>query len=908
MTASYFHYWGKAQQQEGHQGDAYHLLPYHCLDVAAVGWQLLADDRPLTRSLAQFLELSPGELRAIFTFALALHDLGKFSSAFQALKSFPGTPLVSHRPEQAYDARRARHDMLGQYFWLMATRGRRLRGAELGLGDADLSRPTPLLDSLNCLLDTVFGHHGYPIAHGKRAELGRYCREQDLDAATHFIADLARLFAVSWPPEKMTDRHWLARLRQLSWHLSGLAILSDWVGSDSAFFHYRAGGFSLAEYWPQAKDIAARALAATDLAKPVSVQPFGSIQEHYGFRPTPLQGWAESVPLGEGPQLFILEDVTGAGKTEAALALAHRLLAAGRADGFYFGLPTMATSNAMFSRVAGHYRQMLALDGGRASIVLAHGAREMNEAFKEALAVPGADEAGYDRDDGTASAYCNAWLADSRKKALLAPVGVGTIDQALMAVLPRKHQPLRLLGLNRKVLLFDEIHAADAFMFELLEDLLRVHLHQGGSAILLTATLSKRQRARLCQIWQQAGGVTPQLPESTHFPLATRVCLADGVQETPLASRKEVSRHLPVDFLASEESCLQAITEARAKGQCVVWIRNSVDDALKAYQALVGRLEGGPEPILFHSRFALKDRKGIEEQVLSRFGKGSGGEQRKGQVLIATQVFQESIDADADLMISDLCPIDDLIQRAGRLHRHTRDGDGHYRPGIRDARARPLLYVLVPPWQEEPQADWLGATMPHTEAVYRSPGRLWLGMQALRELGGIWMPGKARELIEAVYGEDAYQRMPQALRDKEDAHYAEERGKAAKARNQYIQWPLGYSQESNTAWHDDDIEISTRHSDIEILPVLLLRRSQAGGLCLWAEGEPQPVQNSILKLGRKKFAERLAPLKGEDIQAFEAIQARYSQARYLQPWLAQEDEQFGYSPTLGVFTRHKEVE
>lgn len=903
MIASYFSYWGKAHQNGERPGADYHLLPYHGLDVAAVGWLLLDEDKPLTKNLAEFLEITPSQLRNIFTFTLMLHDLGKFASAFQRLADFPGSPLSHHQPTKAYDSRVARHDRLGYFFWLNASRGKRLSGSELGLMETEIGIPSRALDGLNSLLDVVFGHHGYPIDWGSQPKMMKdYCHEQDQIAAYEFMSDCATLLEVTWPEAQLADKEWVSRLRQVSWHLSGLAILSDWVGSDTEYFHYHDGGLTLADYWPQAKEKAQRALAAAELNKPIQVQPFLSVKEHFGFSPTPLQAWAESVPLTPGPQLFILEDVTGAGKTEAALTLTHRLLQQGDADGFYFGLPTMATSNAMFSRVADHYQQMLTVDGSRPSIVLAHGARDMNDRFREALSPKSSPiDSAYASGDETASLYCNQWLADSRKKALLATVGVGTIDQALMAVLPRKHQPLRLLGLHRKILIFDEVHAADSFMFELLDDLLKVHLRQGGCVILLTATLAQNQRRRLCQVWQEAAGLADiRLPEKSDFPLATQVSMDNGLEEIPLESRAAVSREVEVAFVHAEQDCVARILAAHKRGECVVWIRNSVDDAINAYQLLVEQLGSAAKLTLFHSRFTLQDRKAIEDKVLATFGKSSDHAVRAGQILISTQVFQESLDADADLMISDLCPIDDLIQRAGRLHRHTRDKAGNRIEREPDQRPAPLLLVHAPVWQDEPSESWLSDQLLNTEYVYRSPGRLWLGMQVLRQLGAIRMPAQARTLIEAAYGEDVYDRMPEALKKKEDAHYGELRSQTAKAKSQLIAWHKGYNQTSADAWHDDNIEISTRYVDRESVQVLVLKCDTQGQLSLWADGGAHALPNSVVKLAKNRFADQLAPLPSRLESAFANILQRHPQAKYLQPWLPEEDTQFNYCSEMGA--------
>lgn len=633
-----------------------------------------------------------------------------------------------------------------------------------------------------------------------------------------------------------------------------------------------------------------------------------SIKEHYGFEPTPLQQWAETVPVDDTPQLFILEDVTGAGKTEAALALTHRLMEAGAASGFYFGLPTMATSNAMFSRVAEHYLQMLETDeGSKPSIVLAHGARDMHEQFREAVWASAKLDANYASTDASATAQCNSWLADSRKKALLAPVGVGTIDQTLLAVLPRRHQSLRLLGMNRKVLIFDEIHSADEYMFELFESLLSLHLHQGGSAILLTATLSQQQRQRLVNIWAEPLQVENQQIQSAAFPLATKVSMANGVEEEPLESRADVSRKVNVSFFHNEKSCVDALVEAAQKGECAVWVRNTVNDALDAYDALVKEL-GKENCLLFHSRFALQDRKQIEKEVLTIFGKESRVSDRKGKVLVATQVFQESLDADADLMISDICPIDDLIQRAGRLHRHTRNELGEYQRGIQDAREEPLLYVHAPAWVAEPDKNWLSDSFQNTEYVYRSPGRLWLGMQKLQELGGWRMPEDARELIEAVYSVEAENNIPEALVEQEQKVMGEIRAKVARAQSSLIDWKhYGYSDQSSLVWYEDDTDVSTRFSDVETAEVVVLKLKDNGKLDFYAEDKRFALPLSTVKLGVNKYLKKMALIEEQDERLSE-LKNNYSKIKfeYLNLWLPESDVDFGYSPSSGVFEKDKE--
>ncbi|MER2470795.1 CRISPR-associated helicase Cas3' [Photorhabdus laumondii] len=900
----YFQYWGKAKRVLEIDSADYHLLPYHCLDVAAVGMQLLSLERSLTRDLASFLALSTQQLRSMVSFILALHDIGKFASAFQKL--LPGLAVGLHRPDcpKEYDGRYFCHDRIGLYFWenIKAELLNRLVNIE----GAEHREQREMFDTLMVFIDCVLGHHGRPIDKTGYRAIKYFTEPHNFNAAALFAHHLVELFQPEFPIEKLQSKEWRRRLEQVSWQFAGIAILADWIGSDSHYFTYQSKPMPLTDYWKHAQVMAKKAVMAINLGRTPVVKPFISIQEYYGFAATPLQQWAESIPVDDSPQLFILEDVTGAGKTEAALALTHRLMQAKAADGFYFGLPTIASSNAIFSRIAQHYQQMLLTeDDSKPNIVLAHGTWGMNNQFHEPVLALGHPDRNDGKTDIAASAQCNQWLADPRKQALLTPAGIGAIDQALLAVLPRRYQSLRLFGLNRKVLIVDEVHAADEFMFNLLENLLALHLYQGGSVVLLTATLTFKQRQRLTDIWLNVGGLSSQLLQKNDFPLATKISLNAilPVIEQPLSSRKDVSREVKVDFLNSFGSCVEKVLAAIVQGQCVVWIRNTVDDAIEAYQTLRSLLTEPERCLLFHSQFILQHRKEIEDHVLTIFDKNSHGELRRGKALITTQIFQASLDTDADVMISDLCPIDDLIQRAGRLHRHTRDSDGIYRWGIKDSRPAPILFIHAPEWREQPGSDWLSHNFRNTQYVYRSPARLWLTMRILIKLGAIRMPEETRQLIDAVYGH-AYEQAPEVLKHQENELIDEDRSQTAKAKSYWLQWQLyGYCDRSADHWYEDDSDINARYSDIETVEVLLLKKGDSGQLVPWVNSAEFSVSLSTIKLSRNKYADKLAPIPTKLIPALNALQQRYYQVRYLQPWLPEQDPNFTYSSTIGFCER-----
>ena len=416
-----------------------------------------------------------------------------------------------------------------------------------------------------------------------------------------------------------------------------------------------------------------------------------------------MQEYAINEPLNDKPQLFILEDVTGAGKTEAALILTHRLLSAGLADGLYVALPTMATANAMYQRVGKVYRRFYE-SSDLPSLILAHGARDLSDLFHESVFLSEHQAADLNYKEGhdereqelSAAAYCSAWLADNRKKALLADVGVGTLDQALLAVLPARHQSLRLLGLGRKVLLVDEVHAYDSYMQKLLDALLEMHARQGGSVILLSATLPQTMRENLVEAFHCGlGDETPEI-RSDAYPLATHSPTA-GECEKHIDTREEAKRTVMVKQLDAEYAIAEHIHQAVSNGQCVCWIRNTVKAARESHRTLAQSQWMNKNHLhLFHSRFAMVDRIKIEEKTLKRFGDESNHEDRKGQVLIATQVVEQSLDLDFDVLITDLAPIDLIIQRAGRLRRHIRDAQGNRIRDVntKDQRGSAILYLV----------------------------------------------------------------------------------------------------------------------------------------------------------------------------------------------------------------------
>lgn len=887
---TYYRYWGKAKAK----GEAVecHLLPYHSLDVAAVGWLLLSPDRPLTQRLAAQLSLEPKQLRNLLVFWLGLHDIGKFSRSFQGL--FQPLSSLGLAPPVAQYTYTQRHDRLGAVIWDAKWPDWFENGTLQWPAGWGRTERKALRIALPVLTAPFFGHHGQPVNAGSIEVDTFFCSDEysdDLEASRQFIADWANIVPPDWPVEHLCSEEWVYALQTLSWSIAGWATLSDWLGSNKNHFPYLQEKLPLTDYWQIALANAEKALQETgfnSISKPL---PYAGMADWFGkqsIKPTPLQQAAETIEIADMPQLFILEDVTGAGKTEAACILTQRLLAAGHGDGLYFALPTMATSNAMYSRLGNLHRQFYTAES-TPSFVLAHGARDLNDDFIAAVATPQPTDLDYTASELSATSRCNQWLADSRKKALLAEVGVGTIDQALMAILPFRHQSLRLYGLARKVLVIDEVHAYDNYMQTLLSQLLAYHARQGGSAILLTATLPHAMRSALMAAWQTGLGQPTTQPQKDDFPLLTHVSVGQPL-ELPLGSRKEVSRSVEVAWLNEEEQAIEAVLAAVEAGECIAWVRNTVDDAIRAFEAIAARHPDPERCLLFHSRFAMVDRQRIESQVIERLGKDSTPDIRKGQVLISTQVFQESLDCDVDVMISDIAPIDLLIQRAGRLQRHQRG-----------ERCLPRLLVLAPPWADDPDEHWLKRTLPGTQAVYRDTSLSWLTQRVLRRLEAIHMPEEARDLIESVYGAVSDD-IPDALQAARYEQKGMQKTAGSMANFNALNLEEGYIKSDQ--WQEEQ-EIGTRLVDEPTVNVVLLSLTDDNELALWAGESRHADMLSQVKL-RQSQATKLTSLPGRYESQWLTLQERYKALKYTQPWLPSDDPNGDYDTQWGVRLGSKE--
>jgi CRISPR-associated endonuclease/helicase Cas3 len=799
-TVEFYAYWGKAGDQ------SHHLLVYHALDVAAVARNWLDRDPILRdRFRTTAAATSDTELRWLLFF-IALHDLGKFDIRFQWKRPELGEQVYSGcEPANELGSRGYYHgdyshywlfeDLAGRYAW------------KVDEDSWDEPEGEAIWQAWQPWVRAVAGHHGKEPSlqaqpDGQPPMVARPIRQRDRDARLAFIAALEGLFLR--PAGLSLDD--LPPACDLEF-VAGFCSVCDWLGSmtDNAAgeprFAYRADPVDLSDYFRSRLPIAAQVLDESGLLSRI-VTAGGMAGLYPDFQPRQLQTLVDTLPTGNA--LTLIEAPTGSGKTETALAYAARLLAAGQAESIVFALPSQATADAMLQRLEDVAPRLFA----GANLVLAHGKSRFNPGFIDLKKKAGHDSA-YSEHEIEAGAQCALWLAQSRKRVFLGQIGVCTIDQVLMSALPVRHRFVRGFGLGRSVLIVDEVHAYDAYMYQLLDKVLRRQKTMHGAAILLSATLPLNLRRALLESWD---GDTAGLNEDNPYPLITQAAAAETrFFELPAEELERLQRQQAKtvqlryresgDMLPDPELEQQLIAAAR-NGAGVAVICNLVADA----QALAGRLThvaADIDVMLFHSRYRFDDRQRLQQQVMRRWGKDSSG--RSAGILVATQVIEQSLDLDFDWMITQLCPIDLLFQRLGRLHRHPRPRP----PGFE----QPACTVLLPEGRryELHQLIYGQGGVPNERVLWRSE-------QQVRKNPELHFPNAYRPLIEEVYREDAWPDEPPEVVENYEAFWQAEDGSRSAAR-------LMSDTDTEWAWDDDDerVGLLTRDGEMSLtlVPVIL---------------------------------------------------------------------------------------
>lgn len=754
--------WGKADPARAGQGRPdWHPLLCHVLDVVACAERLLVhvrEDR--WRALAAPLGLNKEEALPWLLFFVALHDLGKATPPFQIKVESRRDALVLLGLD--FPVRDEPHGNLSVPLATSVLTGLGVSPAlarwvarAVGAHHGEFTALGHLARSLEAKKGALF-----PVLAGK-APLWAELRVHLVDALAEVCGIIAGAPRPALPASSVDLHAWVA-------DLAGLTTVTDWLGSNADVFEYVPPPESPQQYYfDVARERAERAVTSAGWRPPPRSSGRTFLQL-FGRTPWPLHiAVEELLPSLRAPSLVIVEAPMGEGKTEAALSIFDALSARG-ATGLYFALPTQATSNQIFGRVERFFRS--AFPGEAHGLHLVHGDAGLSDAY-EALQRRAwsfraiGDVAGRTGDLGP---IADVWFARG-KRALLAPIGVGTVDQALLGVLPVRHGFLRLHGLAGKVVVIDEAHAYDTYTSELLDRLLSWLSALRATVVLLSATLPSARRDALLRAY---GGASP--PRSS-YPRITVASEGNAASITFQPRRAPVPVALAWKALAELPSELGQVLSG---GGCAVWIVNTVRTAQRTYRDLLRLQEEGSLPRdlaidLLHARFPYDARAARERLAEERFGPGEDKRPRSA-LLVGTQVLEQSLDLDFDLMITELAPVDLILQRAGRLHRHDRK---QQRPA---AVRRPALWLLRPEGETRPNGPTFGSSAyVYAEAILL---RTWLALRARSE---VLLPVDIEPLIEAVYSQshEAPPEIAARLSELDRAHREETRSESNQARS-----------------------------------------------------------------------------------------------------------------------------
>lgn len=691
---------------------------------------------------------------------------------------------------------------------------------------------------------------------------------------------------------------------------AGLVSVADWIGSDTNFFKSAIEDSTkpiepdINAYLSNARRLAKEALANLGWNRwPRATTP-KSFDEMFRFITERRDLQTKAIEIAESvtsPGIFIVEAPMGEGKTEAAMYLGDTLNARLGTRGIYFALPTMATSDQMFGRVADFLRGRFTDSGDFVNLMLQHGHASLSDEFaenvknfrnvQENLKNLYADETIHDARIPDISNVAAAEWFTYRKRGLLAPFGVGTIDQILFAALQTKHVFVRLFGLAHKAVIIDEVHAYDAYMTTLLERLVEWLAAFGSPVIILSATLPKGRRNALVKAYLKGCGkigrteMLTATGEEDAYPRLS-YALANNVDKNFVVRRIKTSpenvRTLKIVW-KDDESFVEDLKTKLASGGCAAIICNTVGRAQEVYDKLSrdgffsgNASDGRPKLDLLHARYRFKDRQEREKRVLLRFGKpGSkvpfteNGIKVEREVvrpdmavLVSTQIIEQSLDLDFDLMISELAAVDLLFQRSGRLQRHDRESknvaEDLKRPiAFRDAETggkSPTLWILRPPLDETGSLKLINDGKEKGMPDFGTSGlvydnyillRTWL---LLRNRASIDIPADVESLIEAVYGKAelpvSTDEFESALLKKTCEQFeAEMLNEQAQARDRYINHPRYRGELSELMLYARDEESPELHPHSQAMTRLVEPTAQV--VCLWESGGKVYVDESL---------------------------------------------------------------
>lgn len=720
---------------------AVHPLVDHCVDVAFV-FRALLDNENFARRNAT-LDAKQKDRLAVIAY---LHDLGKCNAGFQAkadplAKDTAGHVLEAfallYEPELKRGYPQAWLELLQEVVGWFG-------------GDEEVAMQ---------MLLAAISHHGRPVSLNDYCSSGVERVAKRVWSERHGYDPMAALVELvhgahtAFPEAFAPGGPVIDATPALQQRFAGLVMLADWIGSDTQFFPFRASPTEDRLTFAQAA--AGRALAAIGL-RPPARRRIRSFYHTFGFQPSPLQELlARALTTDSKSRLVLIESGTGTGKTEAALSWFFRLYAEGKVDGLYFALPTRVAARELYDRVRKAIDAGFEPDSRPKPVILAAPGYVRIEGLP---VLPDPHETLWD--EAPDRWRERVWSAERPKRFLAAPIAVGTIDQALLSVLQVKHSLLRSVCLDRHLLVVDEVHASDPYMRELLQSLLDGHVRRGGWALLLSATLGEASAARFFGRDELPLQQAIQRP----YPLVS-------TREDYFTPSAPEQRRIEVEVaptLTDDESLMARLTVALEAGARILVVTNTVRRANDLFRKVEAAFERDHPELLsalfalgdvrcpHHGRFAREDRELLDAQVTKLMGKGST---TAPLLLIGTQTLEQSLDIDADWLITDLAPMDVLIQRFGRLHRHAR--------GLRPQGFNtPRVLVRVP---EKDLAEYLN---PHGQmrapaglgTVYPDGRVLACTLLELKQRSEVILPQEARALIEHATHPEVLDTLPEVWR------------------------------------------------------------------------------------------------------------------------------------------------
>lgn len=671
----------------------YKSLWHHMIDSGFCATRLAEDPRFLcaTRLIAYYFNIGKQEAVSLIGYLASMHDCyGKAHPAFQKKSMNDAAPFMQSGIISVLDREQGyRHERYGANIFQKRA--------------IALYHMNPLVARV--LSSVIELHH-----QGKSGHANPPRREKEKWTA---MADALHQKAIELFHPQLEQLNYCNHCDACVLVLSSFVILADWISSSLPFEILNEEDED-SRYCALSREVADHTVKEYELS---SDQPFPLIDAYQSLWPylsqdrlRPLQR-AIIDEVWPDADLTILEAPMGEGKTEAGAFYAARLCGLQGRHGIYFALPTAATSNQMYRRMEAMFTQI-----HRTGPRLMHGM-----AWLSLL-----NSVSYMKDEEECPERAD-WLQPMRR-AMLAENGVGTVDQAMMAALQIRYGSLRMLGLVGKVLLIDEVHAYDAYMYSILEKLLEWCQALHIPVVMLSATLTEEKRIAL----MKSVGAKTCKAESA-YPLISQV-RGGEVRQISISDTAQCGKYVfkPV-FIWNDPKRLADLALNRVDdGGCLCVMMNTVDDAQNIYNEIMQR-HSNAEVLLFHARMMASHRNAIERQCIDWFGKDARKRPSKA-ILVCTQVVEQSLDIDFDGMITCIAPMDLLLQRAGRVHRHAREK----RPA---KMTKPLIEVLVP---DIAAKDAYGAN-----GVVYPP---WLLMQTQHQLPCcISVPVDIRTCIDRVY-------------------------------------------------------------------------------------------------------------------------------------------------------------